>query len=272
MAEPVNTSKSPEEPIKPSLSGFRRLFLDDDPARAEAFLEKYPDANWVQNVVDCIAALTDSTWDEIHLDHDLAGEWFVDSERQDCGMEVVRWLTTEPRTHLMAAKFVVHSHNSNAAMVMVTQLGLTGYYVVEQPFGTARQELTGVGGPIFEEPVGEGTSKSKKEDEFLRDEPETKPGLIKRILRWFVPPPTSNKPWNLPPGFGTMPNRDRLGTNRRETGTPGDDFEDSEESDGPFVFPIQENDPESYRDQVRRRPQIRQRKEDQGGYGDRFES
>lgn len=271
MAEPVDASKPPEEPTKPSLSGFRRLFLDDDPARAEAFLEKFPDANWVQNVTDCIAALAE-TWDEIHLDHDLAGEWFVDSERQDCGMEVVRWLTTEPRTHLMAAKFVVHSHNSNAAMVMVTQLGLAGYYVVEQPFGTARQELPGIGGPMFEEPEDDRNLKSKRDDEFLRDEPETKPGLVKRILRWFVPPPTSNKPWNVPPGFGAMPNRERPGPNRRDAAIHGDDLDDPEEPDGPFVFPIQENDPDSYREQRRRRPQIRQRNEDSGGRGDRYES
>ena len=272
MAEPVDASKPPEEPTKPSLSGFRRLFLDDDPARAEAFLEKFPDASWVQNVADCITALTGTTWDEIHLDHDLAGEWFVDSERQDCGMEVVRWLTTEPRTHLMAAKFVVHSHNSNAAMVMVTQLGLAGYYVVEQPFGTARQDMPGISGPMFEEPVSDRKLKANQEDEFLRDEPETKPGLIKRILRWFVPPPTSNKPWNVPPGFGTMPNQDRLGPNRRAARTPGDDLDDSDEPDGPFVFPIQENDPDSYREQRRRRPQIRQRNDDQGERGDRYES
>ncbi len=265
MAGPDDTSKPPEDPEKPTLSGFRRLFLDDDPTRADAFLEKYPDASWVQNVGDCIAALTESTWDEIHLDHDLAGEWFVDSERQDCGMEVVRWLTAEPRTHLMAAKFVVHSHNSNAAMVMVTQLGLAGYYVVEQPFGTARQELPGIGGPMFEPPGADRTQSPGGEDNFLKDEPETRPGLIKRILRWFVPPPTSNKPWNVPPGFGDSQNRERIGPYGRNTALPD---EDAEEPEGPFVFPIQENDPDAFREQIRRRPRGRPRYDDQDRSGD----
>lgn len=255
MAETDDSPNSPEELTKPPQPGFQRLFLDDDPARAEAFLEKYPDARWVQNVTDCIAALTDTTWDEIHLDHDLAGEWFVDSERQDCGMEVVRWLTTEPRNHLMAAKFVVHSHNSNAAMTMVSQLGLAGYYVVEQPFGTARQEMADFGGPMFDAPATPRESKSKRDDDFLRDEPEHKPGLIKRILRWFVPPPTSNQPWNMPPEFRNPPIPDRMSRNGFETGMADAGSQESdEESVGPFVFPIQENDPDSFRGQLKRRP------------------
>lgn len=260
MAEPEDT---PEKPEKPSIAGFQRLFLDDDPRRAEAFLEKYPDAHWVQNVVDCIAALSDKTWDEIHLDHDLAGEWFVDSERQDCGMEVIRWLTAEPRKHLMAAKFVVHSHNSNASMVMVTQLGLAGYYVIEQPFGTAREEIPGLDSPMFEPARPNAESKKKPKDDFLSDDPEPKPGLIKRILRWFVPPPTTNQPWNRPPGFENAPDIDKL----PRTGRPGGlresgDSEDENEPEGPFVFPIRDNDPDSFRGQLRRRSSLQDRQVD----------
>lgn len=264
MAVPNQDPLPPEEPKKPSLTGFQRLFLDDDPARADAFLDKFPDAHWVQNVADCIAALADKTWDEIHLDHDLAGEWFVDSERQDCGMEVVRWLTAEPRTHLMAAKFVVHSHNSNAAMVMVTQLGLAGYYVVEQPFGTAAEEIPGLGAAAFEPPKPDRAPKRKQRPaDFLDDEAETKPGLIKRILRWFVPPPTSDKPWNHPPGFGAMPRSNRPGQPGGDAGMAVDEpADETEEPFGPFVFPIQENDPDSYRGQIRRGPAPRTRGDD----------
>jgi len=243
MADAENTQPEPE---KPAIAGFQRLFLDDDPARAEAFLLKFPDAQWVQNVADCVAALAEKSWDEIHLDHDLAGEWFVDSERQDCGMEVVRWLTAEPRTHLMAAKFVVHSHNPNAAMVMVTQLGLAGYYVIEQPFGTAREELPGLGPPIFEPANNDFEQKKKRNDEFLTDEPEPKPGIIKRILRWFVPPPTVNQPWNRPPGFEDAPDVDRMRKFSRSSSVRRSSVSDdeTEEPEGPFVFPIRENEPE----------------------------
>src|SRR5262245_50630819 len=75
---------------------FRRLlFLDDDPGRAEAFLRDHPDATWVTTVPDCLTHLAE-TWDEVHLDHDLGGKLFVDSQDADCGMEVIRWLCKEP--------------------------------------------------------------------------------------------------------------------------------------------------------------------------------
>lgn len=115
-------------------TGRRILFLDDDPARAAAFLNQHPDASWVETVDDCIAALREP-WDEVHLDHDLSGEHFVDHDRDDCGMEVVRWLCDEPHPHLDATSFVIHTHNPNAALAMVFQLQSMGYRVQERPFG-----------------------------------------------------------------------------------------------------------------------------------------
>ena len=71
------------------------LFMDDDPARGASFLAEYPDAVWVQTAEDCIAHLAEP-WDEVHLDHDLGGDVFVDFERDDCGMAVVRWPCAQP--------------------------------------------------------------------------------------------------------------------------------------------------------------------------------
>lgn len=119
----------------PEPSPSRRLFLDDDPARSEIFLADFPDAVWVQTAAECIARLAEP-WDEVHLDHDLGGEHFVDVSRPDCGMEVVRWLCVEPRPHLRAAKFLVHSHNPNAATMMGMQLMLAGFTVEVRPFGS----------------------------------------------------------------------------------------------------------------------------------------
>jgi hypothetical protein len=113
---------------------LRRLFLDDDPARAETFLAEYPDAVWVQTVADCLARL-EEPWDEVHLDHDLGGEHFVDHARDDCGMEVVRWLSLVKRPHLRTARFYVHSHNPTAATTMGMALLNAGYYVELRPFG-----------------------------------------------------------------------------------------------------------------------------------------
>ena len=66
---------------------------------------------------ECVARLAEP-WDEVHLDHDLGGEVYVDVGRDDCGMEVVRWLAREPRRHLRKARFTVHSHNMAAAFEM----------------------------------------------------------------------------------------------------------------------------------------------------------
>ena len=63
------------------------LFMDDDPARGASFLAEYPDAVWVRTA-KIIAHLAEP-WDEVHLDHDLGGDVFVDFERDDCGMAVV---------------------------------------------------------------------------------------------------------------------------------------------------------------------------------------
>ena len=75
-----------------------------------------------------------------HLDHDLGGEVFVDHERDDCGMAVVRWLCAQPRLHLKTTRFFVHTHNLNAACLMVLQLQLMGYDVQVRPFGAVRAQ------------------------------------------------------------------------------------------------------------------------------------
>ena len=116
---------------------MRRLFLDDDPNRAAEFLAVYPDAVWVETASACIDHLV-QPWDEIHLDHDLNGEQFVDFGRDDCGMAVIRWLEAEPRLHLREARFIIHSHNAVAAYLMTLQLKNLGLQAVASPFGMGR--------------------------------------------------------------------------------------------------------------------------------------
>jgi hypothetical protein len=124
------TEHSPPDRTAPR----RLLFLDDDSVRAEIFLAENPGAVWVQTVRKCVELLAEP-WDEVHLDHDLGGEHFVDLSREDCGMEVVRWLCLEPRPHLRQTQFVVHSHNISAACAMVIHLDVAGYRVEGRPFG-----------------------------------------------------------------------------------------------------------------------------------------
>jgi len=115
-------------------SSPRVLFLDDDPRRAERFLRQVPAAVWVKSVAECLPRLTE-TWEEIHLDHDLEGETLVDMNRQDTGMEVIRWLCKEPRPHLSQTRFFVHTHNFVAGLLMVLQMHDSGYSAEFRPFG-----------------------------------------------------------------------------------------------------------------------------------------
>jgi hypothetical protein len=49
-------------------------------------------------------------------------------------MEVVRWLSAELREPLRETRFVIHSHNVEAARVMVQNLLQTGYDAHYRPF------------------------------------------------------------------------------------------------------------------------------------------
>ncbi len=119
---------------QPSPPTPRILFLDDAPDRAAVFLAGHPSAICVQTVEHCIDLLQ-QPWDEVHLDHDLGGEVLVDHERPDCGMAVVRWLCEEPRPHLRDTRFIIHTHNPNAACIMVLHLQVMGFQVQASPFG-----------------------------------------------------------------------------------------------------------------------------------------
>lgn len=126
---------SPNEPSPDPTRERRLLFLDDDPDRAHEFLENNPNAIWVQTVADCLTRLEEN-WDEVHLDHDLGGERYVEIDREDCGMEVVRWLCLGSHPHLMKTRFFIHSHNENAASMMLTQMRIAGFRVLFRPFGS----------------------------------------------------------------------------------------------------------------------------------------
>ena len=110
------------------------MFLDDDPRRAETFLHENPEAVWVTTVAECLQRMNEA-WDEVHLDHDLGGQHFVDMNQVDCGMEIIRWMCKEPRSHLNHTLFFVHTHNSVAGLLMVLQMRTSGYKAEFRPFG-----------------------------------------------------------------------------------------------------------------------------------------
>ncbi len=133
-AGPQTDSPDRGSPGQGETGTLRILFLDDDPDRARAFLHRTPEAVWVQTAEDCIARLED-VWDQVHLDHDLGREVFVDSSRPDCGMEVVRWLCNESCARFEKTLFIIHTYNAEAGETMVRSLRENQYQAVYRPFG-----------------------------------------------------------------------------------------------------------------------------------------
>jgi len=113
---------------------MRIIFLDDAHQRWYRFQSKIPQAVRAETAEECIRLIRDSTkinW--LFLDHDLGGEAYVDSSREDCGMEVVRFLCQDDLTKVIS-NIVVHSHNTVAAKEMFNKLKDAGYTVNLIPF------------------------------------------------------------------------------------------------------------------------------------------
>ncbi|MCC7439821.1 MAG: hypothetical protein IT211_15140 [Armatimonadetes bacterium] len=117
----------------------RILFLDDDHRRIATFREQVArndfDLTVVETAHHCIEALANGQFDLVLLDHDLGGETFVDSSRQDTGMEVVRWIRANG---LPAGAFIVHTMNPVAATTMYFELQQLGHRVQQAPFGSSQ--------------------------------------------------------------------------------------------------------------------------------------
>lgn len=107
------------------------LFLDDSPERTAKFKASYPDAVCVVSAAACIEKLQAGPWQVVSLDHDLGGRTFDDSGREDCGMEVVRWII---RNRPSIRRVIVHSWNVPAAQRMVDDLRRRDYTVTYAPF------------------------------------------------------------------------------------------------------------------------------------------
>ncbi len=106
------------------------LFLDDSLERQKKFRSFYPAAKIVATVSECIQCLREQEWDIVFLDHDLGGETFVSSYREDCGMEVVRWIVAN---ELIIGTIICHSLNEPARIEMVHKLADANYKVFNLP-------------------------------------------------------------------------------------------------------------------------------------------
>lgn len=108
------------------------LFLDDNEARTNLFRRWIPGGSHTTTAAGMIALLSNTeVTDLAFLDHDLGGEVFVDSGREDCGMEVVRWVVQNKPS---VRQFVVHTLNPSAGEEMARRLSEAGYTVDQVPF------------------------------------------------------------------------------------------------------------------------------------------
>lgn len=107
------------------------LFLDDDPERQKKFRSNCPWSTIVSTTIEAIDKLRQEQFRVVCLDHDLGGEIMVDSDREDTGMEVVRWIVNnKPAIDLI----IVHSLNYNGAICMESALNHHKYKVIRIPF------------------------------------------------------------------------------------------------------------------------------------------
>jgi len=122
------------------------LFLDDDQNRAELAYQRFAERDrgnviWCQTVEEAVTTLKDykNVLTKVLLDHDLGGEHFVHTAREDCGMEVVRYLERLAKKNdlgnLKNAHFNVHTWNVDAGNVMYKRLKGIGLKVTYVPFG-----------------------------------------------------------------------------------------------------------------------------------------
>lgn len=117
------------------------LFLDDNPNRAALMYQRMTHEQqqhtfWVTTAEEAIDVLKNyrARLELVFLDHDLGGRTYVHSAREDCGMEVVRFLEKQdPKTY--TCDFIVHSWNIDAAVKMASRLNAHGYKAKQTPFG-----------------------------------------------------------------------------------------------------------------------------------------
>jgi len=118
------------------------FILEDNPNRIKMFkrlcIGKYmihfEKADKCIGVLSVLKDVEEETLAQLWLDHDLGGEYYADSSRPDTGMEVVRWLCSNPEMINKVEQVYVHSHNEPAAKIMIKDLKLCGYNVARIPF------------------------------------------------------------------------------------------------------------------------------------------
>lgn len=117
------------------------LVLEDNKERMKTFKLYCHNLKHVETSKDCIDIIkSGKNIKELWLDHDLGNETYVNSQREDCGMEVVRFLLKENRIGQIE-KIYVHSHNVYANRIMAEDLSNAGYNSTLFPFSSLYKKV-----------------------------------------------------------------------------------------------------------------------------------
>ena len=124
------------------------LFLDDAPERAVLAYNRMSvadrnDTMWCKTAEEAIEAIWSyrDVLTKVSLDHDLDGQEYMNTKREDCGMEIVRFLEKKAHKEPVEFKklentlFTIHSWNNHSAPIMQRRLSDIGLTAVWVPFG-----------------------------------------------------------------------------------------------------------------------------------------
>lgn len=119
---------------------MRVLFLDDSDKRWAEFRDKlatrFADLTVmrVATAPACLNELWRAPWDVVFLDHDLGGEEYCQTTRDDTGSEVARQMAKWPWPHAKPSYVVSHSHYDEGADNIGRILANVGIVVIRAPF------------------------------------------------------------------------------------------------------------------------------------------
>lgn len=117
------------------------LILEDSKERVQYFKRYCSGAVITDSAERCMDLIAGSEHiNELWLDHDLGGEKLADSSREDCGMEVVRYLKNNQFQDKID-KIFIHSLNGYANIIMFEDLRNSKYNVTLYAFSLLRANL-----------------------------------------------------------------------------------------------------------------------------------
>lgn len=124
----------------------RILVLEDDPIRQLKFKERFSEKGnisytMVETAEDCKSMLKKFEYEAIFLDHDLGGEVYVDSESQNTGGEVARWIESNRSEISGNPLFVIHSLNTVGSEYMSNLISKSFDEVYRIPFVWEKREF-----------------------------------------------------------------------------------------------------------------------------------